>query len=149
MNPFASSQFNMGDQWPPKYTKFWLHLTDDKDGSECILAFTDPRRIGRVRLIEGDPETQKPLSDLGFDPILNPPTLEIFIETAKKRKVPVKALLLDQKFSSGVGNWIADGKLIFKNILVIPLCDFAEQTSHIYRSAISKSCPSQSICQHA
>ncbi|KAJ1917312.1 hypothetical protein H4219_003271 [Mycoemilia scoparia] len=105
--PIRVERFDMGEAWPPKYTKFWLHLVGD-DGAECTLAFTDPRRLGRVRLIDGDPETQPPLSQLGFDPILSPPKLSDFIKSVRKRQVPIKALLLDQKFSSGVGNWIAD-----------------------------------------
>jgi formamidopyrimidine-DNA glycosylase len=49
----------------------------------------------------------RPLNELGFDPILKMPDFEWFAETVNKRKVPIKALLLDQTFSAGVGNWVA------------------------------------------
>jgi len=47
------------------------------------------------------------LNELGFDPILKMPDFETFAAGVKKRKVPIKALLLDQSFSAGVGNWVA------------------------------------------
>ncbi|KAI9101749.1 DNA glycosylase/AP lyase [Phlyctochytrium arcticum] len=89
--------------WPPKYYKFVLHFADGQE-----LAFTDARRLARIRVVEGDPLTQPPISLLGFDPILSMPPLEVFKEGVKRRKCPVKALILDQSFSAGVGNWIAD-----------------------------------------
>ena len=51
--------------------------------------------------------TFSPLNELGFDPILKMPDLDTFVEAVGKRKVPIKALLLDQSFSAGVGNWVA------------------------------------------
>lgn len=91
------------DVWPPKYTKFVLKF---KSGVE--LAFTDPRRLSRIRLVEGDVRKQPPVSELGFDPSHNLPELETFTELIVKRNMPIKALLLDQSFSAGVGNWVAD-----------------------------------------
>ncbi|KAJ1676868.1 hypothetical protein EV182_007350, partial [Spiromyces aspiralis] len=114
--PIRIERFNLGTDWPPKYTKFWMIFSGADPGDEVSMAFTDPRRLGRVRLVDNDPTVQPPLSELGFDPILSPPTLEIFMELARKRKVPVKALLLDQKFSAGVGNWIADEVLFQSRI---------------------------------
>lgn len=71
-----------------------------------MIAFVDPRRLGRIRLC-GDPQKEPPISSLGFDPILSMPTLENFSKSVTKRACPIKALLLDQSFSAGVGNWIA------------------------------------------
>ena len=37
------------DQWPPKYWKFQL----ETDGNPSVkVAFTDPRRFGRIRLVD-------------------------------------------------------------------------------------------------
>ena len=36
------------------------------------------------------------------------PPLAFFQESFGRRKAPLKAVLLDQSFSAGVGNWIAD-----------------------------------------
>ncbi|CAG8456028.1 3870_t:CDS:2 [Paraglomus occultum] len=49
-----------------------------------------------------------PLSDLGFDPLQDIPSLAAFSAQVSSRKCPIKALLLDQSFSAGVGNWVAD-----------------------------------------
>lgn len=35
------------------------------------------------------------------------PPLDEFSPLVKKRNMPIKALLLDQSFSAGVGNWVA------------------------------------------
>ncbi|KAH9043838.1 Formamidopyrimidine-DNA glycosylase H2TH domain-containing protein [Lactarius pseudohatsudake] len=45
---------------------------------------------------------------MGFDPILSMPDFEDFGKGVLKRACPIKALLLDQSFSAGVGNWVAD-----------------------------------------
>lgn len=50
---------------------------------------------------------EPPISNLGFDPILSMPTLEEFSAKVLGRGRPIKALLLDQSFSAGVGNYIA------------------------------------------
>ncbi|KAG0181475.1 hypothetical protein DFQ28_011262 [Apophysomyces sp. BC1034] len=73
------------------------------------MAFSDARRLGRLRLIwETNPLQCEPISKLGFDPLLNLPDENEFSRLVQKRAVPVKALLLNQAFSAGVGNWIAD-----------------------------------------
>ena len=73
------------------------------------MAFTDARRLGRIRLVDAvDPFTQPPLSELGFDPVHGMPTIDEFKSRTLKRRVPIKSLLLDQTFSAGVGNWVAD-----------------------------------------
>ncbi|KAJ3159323.1 hypothetical protein HDU86_001927 [Geranomyces michiganensis] len=92
------------DDWPPKYAKFVLTFTPSNDH----LAFTDPRRLARIRLIDGNPLTHPPISDLGFDPSLSMPDLPTFAQSLISRKCPIKAVLLDQKFSAGVGNWVCD-----------------------------------------
>jgi formamidopyrimidine-DNA glycosylase len=51
---------------------------------------------------------EPPISELGFDPILCMPSIEDFKTKVRKRSCPIKALLLDQSFSAGVGNWVAD-----------------------------------------
>ena len=76
-----------------------------RDGSE--FALTDPRRFGRIRLAE-DPLNEKPISELGFDPLLDFPTAKNLAEIVGKRKAPIKAILMDQGLFAGVGNWMAD-----------------------------------------
>jgi len=45
-----------------------------------------------------------PVNQLGFDPILSHPTLEDFQDLIKKKKGTTKGLIMDQAFSAGVGN---------------------------------------------
>ncbi|KAF7340082.1 Formamidopyrimidine-DNA glycosylase [Mycena venus] len=92
--------------WPPRFMKFILHLLDSETGVTTQLAFLDARRLGRVRLCES-PLTEPPISELGFDPILSMPSIGEFKPLVLKRSCPIKALLLDQSFSAGVGNWVA------------------------------------------
>ncbi|KXS21693.1 hypothetical protein M427DRAFT_93162 [Gonapodya prolifera JEL478] len=103
--PFTYKDFNKDasvEVFPPKFHKFVMKMDD---GTE--VAFTDVRRLGRIRLVNNI-FGEKPVSELGFDPLLNMPPLEEFTTMCRKRRVPIKALLLDQNFSAGVGNYVAD-----------------------------------------
>ncbi len=75
------------------------------DGGELALA--DGRRLGRIRL-RRDPAAEPPIAALGFDALRGVPGRPGFAALARSRGLPVKALLLDQSFAAGVGNWIAD-----------------------------------------
>ena len=88
--------------WPPRFVK--LILTFD-DGT--ALAMADARRLGRIRLRD-DPRRESPVADLGFDALHELPTPARFFTLLHERTAPMKALLLDQTFAAGVGNWIAD-----------------------------------------
>jgi formamidopyrimidine-DNA glycosylase len=92
--------------WPPKFWK--LQLTFETPDAQITYVYDDVRRLGRIRLVEGDPMKSPPISKLGFDPLHRIPDLREFTEMVQNRSVPVKALLLDQAFSAGVGNWLAD-----------------------------------------
>jgi len=71
------------------------------------LAFSDPRRFGRIRLL-ADPEREPPIGLLGPDPILEPPSTRALVALLARRRAPLKAVLLDQASFAGVGNWVAD-----------------------------------------
>lgn len=88
------------------FLQFILHLRDDTSDEVTEVAFLDARRLGRIRLC-GSPLDEPPISQLGFDPILSMPSLDDFRSSVVKRGCPIKALLLDQSFSAGVGNWVA------------------------------------------
>lgn len=76
-----------------------------EDGSR--FAFRDARRLGRIRL-RRDPLDGPPVARLGFDPFLEDPGAGWFADALRCRNTPVKAALLDQGFTAGVGNWLAD-----------------------------------------
>lgn len=95
--------------WPPKFWKF--HLKTDDPVVE--VAFTDPRRFGRVRLVDCPGETireHSPLMENGPDPVVDTDvfTVDFLKQKMKARRVPIKALLLDQAMISGIGNWVGD-----------------------------------------
>ncbi|XP_028779149.1 formamidopyrimidine-DNA glycosylase isoform X3 [Neltuma alba] len=99
---YKRSAVNDEDEWPSKYSKFFVELDDGLE-----LSFTDKRRFARVRLLN-DPTSVPPISELGPDALLEPMTLEELTESLQKKKTEIKALLLDQSFISGIGNWVAD-----------------------------------------
>src|SRR5258708_968427 len=90
------------------FIKFTLHRgpASGDSGEVTEVAFLDARRFGRIRLCKA-PLTEPPISGMGFDPILSMPNLADFSKGLLKRGCPIKALLLDQSFSAGVGNWVA------------------------------------------
>jgi formamidopyrimidine-DNA glycosylase len=89
-------------RWPPRFAKLILTF-DDGTG----LAVADARRLGRIRLRD-DPRREPPVADLGFDALRELPPPADFLALLRERTAPMKALLLDQTFAAGVGNWIAD-----------------------------------------
>ncbi|XP_057967785.1 formamidopyrimidine-DNA glycosylase isoform X4 [Malania oleifera] len=99
---YKRSAVNDTDEWPSKYSKFFIEL---EDGLE--LSFTDKRRFAKVRLLK-DPAAVPPISELGPDALLEPMTVDKFISFLSKKEIAIKALLLDQHCVAGIGNWIAD-----------------------------------------
>lgn len=90
------------DYQPAKFDALVL-----RQSMRCLV-FSDPRQFGRLRLhLENDlPRwwTQLPLSML--DPKFD---LQILVDALRKHaKRPIKALLLDQRYFQGMGNWMAD-----------------------------------------
>ncbi|KAI9572635.1 Formamidopyrimidine-DNA glycosylase N-terminal domain-containing protein [Boletus coccyginus] len=102
---YKSSLGSSSDVWPPRFVKFILFIQEN-NSSFTELAFCDARRLGRIRMASS-PLNEPPISDLGFDPILSMPSLGDFRHTVSRRTCPIKALLLDQSFSAGVGNYLA------------------------------------------
>ncbi len=98
----SSGKKPLDRSWPPKWAKIRLIFDD---GSE--LAMIDKRRFGRIRLRE-NPRAEHPIAELGFDPLLNLPPARTLMTMLRTRRAPIKAVLLDQSFAAGVGNWIAD-----------------------------------------
>jgi formamidopyrimidine-DNA glycosylase len=91
-----------GRQPERRFERFSLEMDD---GTRAT--FTDPRRFGRIRLVE-DPEGEPPISRLGFDPLSGLPPVAAIAALLARRHAPIKAVLLDQCLFAGVGNWVAD-----------------------------------------
>ncbi|KAI0809259.1 hypothetical protein BC629DRAFT_1483773 [Irpex lacteus] len=130
--------------WPPRFMKFILHIKHRTTGDVTQVAFLDARRLGRIRLC-ASPLDEPPISALGFDPILSMSKLEEFKALVLKRSCPIKALLLDQSFSAGVGNWVADEILYHSRIHPERRCNtlsedeltaLHHQTQHVCKVAV-------------
>ncbi|TKW27985.1 hypothetical protein SEVIR_3G293700v4 [Setaria viridis] len=74
------------DEQPIKFSQL-------DDGLE--FSFTDKRRFARVHLFE-DPETVPQISELGPDALFKPMSVDNFLDSLGRKKIGIKALLLDQ-----------------------------------------------------
>lgn len=95
-------------EWPPKYWKFLLETSENP---KTEAAFVDARRLSRVRLVDcpaDEIRNHTPLKENGPDPVSDKDivTETWLMEKLKSKKVPIKALLLDQANISGIGNWM-------------------------------------------
>ena len=88
--------------WPPRFCRLHLEL---EDGTSC--AFSDSRRFAKIRFAP-DVAALPHVKKLGFDCLNELPALEDFAAMLAKKRTPVKAALLNQNFTAGVGNWVAD-----------------------------------------
>ncbi|EXJ86182.1 formamidopyrimidine-DNA glycosylase [Capronia coronata CBS 617.96] len=101
------------EPWPPKFMKFLLE-TKPENGEEVIeAAFVDMRRFARIRLVDcpgAEIRNVSPLKENGPDPVVDKDivTVEWLKEKCRAKRVPIKAMLLDQANISGIGNWVGD-----------------------------------------
>lgn len=86
----------------PRFMKLGLLA---RSGRGIVL--TDPRRLGRVWL-GPSPEKEPRVQRLGRDAFDDLPSTQELLAMFGRRRIPVKAVLLDQSALAGIGNWIAD-----------------------------------------
>ncbi|TKW56772.1 Formamidopyrimidine-DNA glycosylase [Colletotrichum tanaceti] len=142
-NYYKKMKDGEAEVWPPKYWKFQLE-TDEEP--HVAAAFTDPRRFGRIRLVDcpgADIRNHSPLKENGPDPVVDVDvfTEAYFCDKMRSRHVPVKALLLDQSHISGIGNWVADEVLYQSRLHPEQYCDtFGEAESRRLYEAVRYVC---------
>ena len=96
-------RFDHDDPWVR--ARLWLD-----DGR--VLAFTDPRRFGRMAVVEaGDYSSLPTLSTLGPEPLSDDFDVATFVADLARTTAPVKPYLLSQRPVAGVGNIYADEAL--------------------------------------
>ncbi|MFV0380192.1 MAG: DNA-formamidopyrimidine glycosylase [Anaerorhabdus sp.] len=76
------------------------------------LRYHDTRKFGKMEIIEGEIDFDN-FKNLGPEPWSDKFNLEYCKKELKKRKQPIKQVLLDQSFVAGVGNIYAD-EICFK-----------------------------------
>ncbi|MCJ1387549.1 hypothetical protein MMC18_000392 [Xylographa bjoerkii] len=101
------------DEWPPKYWKFTFKTLEEPDKPVTEAAFVDFRRFARIRLIDSRADEMRnttPLKENGPDPVVDRHILteEWLVDICAKKRISIKALLLDQANVSGIGNWVGD-----------------------------------------
>lgn len=92
---------------PDRSTRIIFELND---GSK--LFFNDQRKFGWIKLVSTrEADKDKLLARLGPEPLEAAFDVSEFIAAVKRRKAPIKAVLLDQNTVAGVGNIYADEAL--------------------------------------
>lgn len=97
--------FKVDDQkWPPRFCKVLIIFSNNIE-----LCFTDPRRLGRIKL-RHDPLNTSPIKDLGIDPVTDIIPHGIHLkERMSNLSAPIKSVLLSQDIIfCGIGNYLAD-----------------------------------------
>lgn len=78
---FPCSAPHDSTSWPPRFHKLLLTLgprPGEPASATCDFAYCDARRFGKVKLCAGDPAESETISKLGWDPLLDMPSLEAF-----------------------------------------------------------------------
>lgn len=85
---------------------------DDQD-----LRYHDTRKFGKMYLLNKENiGEQKPLNELGLEPFDNELNIAYLKDKYKKKTLPIKEVLLDQRIIVGIGNIYADEILFLSNI---------------------------------
>lgn len=91
---------------PDKYTHVVISLDND-----AVLFYRDIRQFGWIKVVPTAQVLELPFfKSLGPEP-LRDLDFEIFSAVLKKRKTPIKSLLMDQRLISGIGNIYANDAL--------------------------------------
>lgn len=97
------SQTAMDTAVPNKFTRVIFTFSD---GGQ--LFFNDLRRFGYLKLVAKEEKEKIVKNNFGIEPLALDYTFEAFEKLFKKRQTNIKALLLNQKLISGIGNIYAD-----------------------------------------
>lgn len=99
----GSFRFDVADD----HARARLSLDDGR-----TLVFRDPRRFGRLAVVDrGDYTAIPTLARLGPEPLSDDFELAGFVRFLRRTRAPVKAVLLNQRAVAGVGNIYADEAL--------------------------------------
>jgi formamidopyrimidine-DNA glycosylase len=93
----------LGGYLPAKHDRLVARLSEDS-----CLVFSDPRKFGRVWLVEDPADV---FGDLGVEPLSADFSPEWLFSALHQRRRQLKPLLLDQTFLAGMGNIYTDEAL--------------------------------------
>ncbi|MEZ4195667.1 MAG: bifunctional DNA-formamidopyrimidine glycosylase/DNA-(apurinic or apyrimidinic site) lyase [Candidatus Paceibacterota bacterium] len=95
---------------PNKHTRIAFYFID---GS--TLFFNDMRKFGYVKIANAK-EVELAKARFGQEPISDDFDIKTFTASLKRRKTPIKAVLLDQSFVAGLGNIYVDEALYLAKV---------------------------------
>ncbi|MEX1257208.1 MAG: bifunctional DNA-formamidopyrimidine glycosylase/DNA-(apurinic or apyrimidinic site) lyase [Gemmatimonadota bacterium] len=95
---------------PPSHPGVWFHLDDG-----CQLVYHDPRRFGRVRLLDGE-HYHRWSRSLGPEPLGAAFTPARLHKDLARSAAPLRSWLLDQRKVAGVGNIYANEALFLARL---------------------------------
>ncbi|KAJ2360333.1 hypothetical protein IW150_007532 [Coemansia sp. RSA 2607] len=122
--------------WPPLYTALEIEF-----GRALAVAVSDPRRLGRIRVFAGALNDCPIVQRLGFDPLDDNPRPAEFSALLRKRRSPVKAVLLRQTFIAGVASWMADEALYQAAVHPAqPACTLSDTQARLLIELLRKVC---------
>jgi formamidopyrimidine-DNA glycosylase len=94
-----------------KYPDMLRHFFDLHDSRQ--IRFIDPRKFGHIWLVD---DFQQVSDRMGPEPLERIFTTEALRNIVRARRIPIKALLLDQTAIAGIGNLYADEALFLSGI---------------------------------
>ena len=107
-------------------------IFDLDDGSE--LRYMDTRKFGKMYLIKKEDINKiGPLVKLGLEPWDDNLTSEYLLDKYKKKKLPIKSVLLDQNIIVGIGNIYADEILFLSKINPLKKCNLITKEEAVLR----------------
>ncbi|KAI5286400.1 hypothetical protein KEM54_006817 [Ascosphaera aggregata] len=104
-------------RWPPAFLKMNFIFDDN----ETEAAFCDPRRLGRVYVVNcprAKIRDNPPINQCGPDAVIDKYLItdEWLTKRIEGRSCPIKVLLMDRGVISGLGNWMTDEILFHAKI---------------------------------
>ncbi|OGD33040.1 DNA-formamidopyrimidine glycosylase [Candidatus Azambacteria bacterium RIFCSPHIGHO2_02_FULL_45_18] len=83
----------------------------------AMMAFSDLRKFGKILVVDKkDFEKLEDVKDIGPDPLTSSFTVHKFISLIRKKRGPIKKILMDQNVVSGIGNIYADEILFIARV---------------------------------
>lgn len=88
-------------EWTPPEKHDHIDFILDKGH---VLRYHDPRRFGSIRLHRGTIKEFVQLNRIGPDPLNDPVNGDLLFNRSRKRKVPIKTFIMNQRVIAGIGN---------------------------------------------
>jgi len=111
---YVRVRFELGDTPPAGLARSAGSADYAVGGAQAshVVSFCDPRRFGTGQLVLGEPALDEFFTQrLGVEPLGPDFTSEALYLQTRKRRAPIKAVLLDQRRIAGVGNIYANEAL--------------------------------------